>query len=28
VLRLGPDSWAVVLLYALGITGLVFVSHG
>lgn len=27
-LRLGPDSWAVVLVYAIGIVGLVFVSHG
>ena len=27
-LRLGPDSWAVVGLYALGIVGLVFVTNG
>lgn len=27
-LRLGPDSWAVIVLYAFGVFGLVFVSHG
>jgi cation:H+ antiporter len=27
-LRLGPDSWTVVVLYALAMTGLVYVSHG
>jgi len=26
--RLGPDSIAVVVLYALGVVGLVFVAHG
>ena len=28
ILRLGPDSLAVLLLYALGIAGLVFVAQG
>ena len=27
-LRFGPDSLAVIGLYALGIAGLIFVSHG